>query len=209
VLARAAGLPSRVVVGFDPGSGGRDRVIRIGDTGVGEIYFRDLGWVLFDPNPRERSKMSTTSRSEARSGGGGTQPGGGSGDAAGGGTAGEAGPRSDSRGPVFLVLPVQPLLLFLGGLPLLRMARRRRLRRGAGSYRIQAAWTEVLVAMWLAGLPHAVSATATDVVAGLAQELPEADPARLRRLGRLGNAAGYGGPVTSGDADFTVGEAVA
>ncbi|QDH10735.1 hypothetical protein FE634_21535 [Nocardioides dongxiaopingii] len=54
VLARANGLPTRVVVGFRPGEVQDDgtRVIRGEDAFAwAEVYFRDLGWVPFSPTP--------------------------------------------------------------------------------------------------------------------------------------------------------------
>ncbi|MCP9968508.1 hypothetical protein LUX57_27865 [Actinomadura madurae] len=88
-------------------------------------------------------------------------------------------------------------------MPLLRLPGRRRSRRGPPADRILAAWVELLVALRLAGSAVPASATATDVSARLATELPGSDPGRLRRLDTLVNAAGFGGPVTADDAAFT------
>ncbi|WP_199859925.1 transglutaminase domain-containing protein, partial [Thermobifida halotolerans] len=57
VLARAAGLPSRVVVGFDSGTRGEDGgfTVTTGDAiAWGEVYFEDAGWVPFDVTPGGR-----------------------------------------------------------------------------------------------------------------------------------------------------------
>ncbi len=55
VLARAAGIPSRVVLGFTPGrSLGDDRVVVL-DTNAHawvELWIPEQGWVRFDPTPR-------------------------------------------------------------------------------------------------------------------------------------------------------------
>ncbi len=49
VLGRAVGLPTRVVVGFQPAAG-EDRVVRASDaTAWPEVYFTGWGWVPFDP----------------------------------------------------------------------------------------------------------------------------------------------------------------
>ncbi|MFD0201915.1 MULTISPECIES: DUF3488 and transglutaminase-like domain-containing protein [Saccharothrix] len=49
VLGRAVGLPTRVVVGFQPGAG-EERVVRGSDaTAWPEVYFAGWGWVPFDP----------------------------------------------------------------------------------------------------------------------------------------------------------------
>ncbi|SNR35839.1 DUF3488 and transglutaminase-like domain-containing protein [Actinomadura mexicana] len=210
VLARAAGLPSRVAVGFGPGSGDRDRVVRTGDAVAwGEIYFRDLGWVPYDPNPRERSQASPQAGSgqqieegDAQSDDPDAQGLGDQGGAGGGGR-----PGSGSRTESLLVLPAVALLAFLLGAPLLGAIRLRRLHRGTAPDRIRAAWTEVLVATRVAGLPVPASATPVEMAERLARELPRIDPERLRRVGRLVNAARYGGSVTLEDAAFTVAEA--
>ncbi len=55
VLARAAGIPSRVVLGFTPGRPiGEDRVVVL-DTNAHawvELWIPEQGWVRFDPTPR-------------------------------------------------------------------------------------------------------------------------------------------------------------
>ncbi|HEX2315034.1 MAG TPA: transglutaminaseTgpA domain-containing protein [Thermomonospora sp.] len=58
VMARAAGLPSRVVVGFGPGGneGGQSYTVRTGDAVAwGEVYFDRVGWVPFDVIPGSRT----------------------------------------------------------------------------------------------------------------------------------------------------------
>lgn len=206
VLARAAGLPSRVVVGFGPGSGGDTRLIRAGDAVAwGEVYFEGLGWVPYDPNPRKRSAVPPPSSQSP--GDKGTHYDKDAPSAAAGGAGGAA--RSSEGGGSALLLAVLPLalllflLLFLVAAPLLRLPGRRRSRRGPPADRILAAWVELLVALRLAGSAVPASATATDVSARLATELPGSDPGRLRRLNTLVNAAGFGGPVTADDAAFT------
>jgi transglutaminase-like putative cysteine protease len=203
VLARAAGLPSRVVAGFGPGSGGERRVVRTGDAVAwGEIYFEGLGWVPYDPNPRRRSAASPQPQRQTERDG--THRDDGTGEVAGGDARG-AGPPMEADGYALLIAAplLVLLLLFLLVVPLLRLRGPRRSRRGTAPERVLAAWTELLVAMRLAGLTLPASATTADVSARLAARLPGTDPVRLRRLGRLVNAAGFGGPVTPDDAAFT------
>jgi transglutaminase-like putative cysteine protease len=205
VLARAAGLPSRVVVGFGPGrSGGGKRVIRTGDAVAwGEIYFEGLGWVPYDPNPRDRSKASPRPRPGERSERDGTHREADADDATErGGALGAEPPSAGGGYAPLLVPPLVLLLLFLTVVPLSRLRGLRKPRRGTAPDRVLAAWSELLVAMRLASLTMPASATAADVSARLAAALPETDPERLRRLGTLANAAGFGGPVTQEDAAF-------
>jgi hypothetical protein len=57
VLARAAGLPTRVVVGFRPGQRAADGtwVVRGRDAlAWPEVYYTGQGWVAFDPTPNPR-----------------------------------------------------------------------------------------------------------------------------------------------------------
>ncbi|MBB4958352.1 transglutaminase family protein [Micromonospora polyrhachis] len=54
VLGRALGMPTRVVVGFQPGQalGGDRYLVRSGDAlAWPEVYFAGMGWIGFDPTP--------------------------------------------------------------------------------------------------------------------------------------------------------------
>lgn len=212
VLAREAGLPSRVVVGFGPGSGGDTRVVRTGDAVAwGEIRFEGIGWVPFDPNPRTRSQAAARPRTVARAEGDGARPTTGPDqDLAGDGAGRHGRSRSGGAGEtLLLVVPgllLAALVALLLGVPSLRAIRFRRLRRGPASGRILAAWTELLVAMRIAGLTVPASATAPEMSERLARELPGVDSGRLHRVAGLVNAAGFGGPVTPDDAAFAVAE---
>ncbi|NDU74194.1 DUF4129 domain-containing protein [Actinomadura sp. DSM 109109] len=209
VLARAAGLPSRVVVGFGPGAGDRERVVRTGDAVAwGEIYFRGLGWVPYDPNPRVRSQTPQQAPPEQPVEEGASKPGGSDADDLDdqGGAGGGKRPGSGSHTGTLIVFPALALLAFLLGVPLLRAVRLRRLRRGAAPDRIRAAWTELMVATRVAGLPVPASATPVEMAERLARELPGANAARLRQVGRLVNAVRYGGSVTPQNAAFAVAE---
>ena len=60
MLARAAGIPARMAVGFLPGvADGDDRVVRVCDAHAWpELYFPRLGWVRFEPTPGTRSGVA-------------------------------------------------------------------------------------------------------------------------------------------------------
>ena len=54
VMARAAGLPTRVMVGFTPGQLRSDRLYHVAGRHAhawDEVWFDGYGWVLFDPTP--------------------------------------------------------------------------------------------------------------------------------------------------------------
>ncbi|KRE38349.1 hypothetical protein ASG73_05200 [Janibacter sp. Soil728] len=58
LLARARGIPARVVIGFLPGSSanGRDRIVRASDAHAWpELYFEGVGWTRFEPTPGQRA----------------------------------------------------------------------------------------------------------------------------------------------------------
>lgn len=60
MLARAAGIPARMAVGYLPGAiDGEDRVVRVSDAHAWpELYFSQLGWVRFEPTPGTRSGVA-------------------------------------------------------------------------------------------------------------------------------------------------------
>ena len=60
MLAREAGIPARMAVGFLPGSiDGDDRVVRVSDAHAWpELYFPRLGWVRWEPTPGTRSGVA-------------------------------------------------------------------------------------------------------------------------------------------------------
>jgi len=60
MLTRAAGIPSRMAVGFLPGvPDGDDRVVRVSDAHAWpELYFPQLGWVRFEPTPATQSNAA-------------------------------------------------------------------------------------------------------------------------------------------------------
>ena len=59
VMVRAAGVPARMALGYTPGTRLPDgtRMITSNDAHAWvEVYFRDLGWVPFDPTPISRPR---------------------------------------------------------------------------------------------------------------------------------------------------------
>ena len=60
MLAREAGIPARMAVGFLPGAlDGDERVVRVNDAHAWpELYFPDLGWMRFEPTPGVRSGLA-------------------------------------------------------------------------------------------------------------------------------------------------------
>ncbi|OLR95455.1 DUF3488 and transglutaminase-like domain-containing protein [Actinokineospora bangkokensis] len=176
VLARAVGLPTRVVVGFHPVPEEADgtRVLRgVDATAWPEVYFDDLGWVPFDPVSGTDSGPSAAAKREVLNRLASTT--------AAPSTPAQAGPpiilpppappaaaapEQPSRAWIAFAIgaPVLLLLLLLG----LRAARRARWRRSGAA----GAWAEVLDSLVLAGRSPARSTTAP----ALAESLP--GPAR-------------------------------
>lgn len=55
-MARAAGIPSRIGIGFHPGDQDSDGIWRVSERDMHawpELYFADWGWVAFEPTPGE------------------------------------------------------------------------------------------------------------------------------------------------------------
>src|SRR3712207_9387142 len=59
VMARTLGIPSRVAVGFLPGtlgSDGRTWTVSLQDAHAWpELYFQGYGWIRFEPTPSQRT----------------------------------------------------------------------------------------------------------------------------------------------------------
>ncbi|WP_157529788.1 transglutaminase domain-containing protein [Nocardia sp. NRRL S-836] len=166
VLARAVGLPTRVVVGFQPvpeQSG--ERVVRAADaTAWPEVYFTGWGWVAFDPVSGNGSGPSAASKREVLNRLASTtakpsptslasvpplvQP-------SAVGRENVAAPEPRQSFPLWALTPV----LLLLALYVARTTRRVRLR-GAGPV---GAWNDVLDSLLLAGLRPHPSRTAPDV----------------------------------------------
>ncbi|GAA3456916.1 hypothetical protein GCM10018962_87500 [Dactylosporangium matsuzakiense] len=175
VLARLAGLPTRVAVGFQTHMG--SPTIRGADAiAWPEVEFKGFGWVAFDPLPKSDTVQrpveddfkpkappsnppppsvpppsDATSVQASRSAG----P--------------SAAPAVTSGGGNVLVLVVAAgvpvlLLTYFVAVPLLVARRRRqRLSTGPPSVRIDAAWNEVLIGLRQAGRPAPAHLTAEEI----------------------------------------------
>ncbi|USX56001.1 transglutaminase domain-containing protein [Lentzea sp. HUAS12] len=166
VLARAVGLPTRVVVGFQPvPEENGERIVRAADaTAWPEVYFSGFGWVAFDPVSGNGSGPSAASKREVLNRLASTtakptptslasvpplvQPTAVDPDAV-------AAPEAAKSFPFWVFTPV----LLLVALYVARTSRRVRLR-AAGPV---GAWNEVLDSLQLAGLKPKPSRTVPDV----------------------------------------------
>ncbi|RDI22344.1 transglutaminase domain-containing protein [Lentzea flaviverrucosa] len=166
VLARSVGLPTRVVVGFQPvPEQNGERIVRAADaTAWPEVYFSGWGWVAFDPVSGNGSGPSAASKREVLNRLASTtakpaptslasvpplvQPTAVRDDQA-------AAPQSPKGFPFWAFTP----LLVLAALFVARTSRRVRLR-AAGPV---GAWNEVLDSLQLAGLRPKPSRTVPDV----------------------------------------------
>ncbi|HEX6568284.1 MAG TPA: DUF3488 and transglutaminase-like domain-containing protein [Acidimicrobiales bacterium] len=108
-LARAAGLPARVAVGFTPGVQDPNdptlyRVFGVHAHAWPEVYLGEFGWVPFEPTPTRGPPRADTwlgiNESQDTSGGGAavTDPDAGSGAGAGAGDTAGTGPSGDEQG---------------------------------------------------------------------------------------------------------------
>ncbi|MFD5825017.1 transglutaminase domain-containing protein [Lentzea sp. NPDC060358] len=166
VLARAVGLPTRVVVGFQPvPEQNGERVVRAADaTAWPEVYFSGWGWVAFDPVSGNGSGPSAASKREVLNRLASTtakptptslpsvpplvQPTAVQPDA-------QAAPAAPKGFPFWVLTPVLVLVVLYAA----RTSRRLRLR-SAGPV---GAWNEVLDALQLAGRKPEPSRTVPDV----------------------------------------------
>jgi transglutaminase-like putative cysteine protease len=211
LLARSLGLPSRVVVGFRPGTRlGDGWQVDSGDVLVWpEIDFRGLGWVPFFPTPGQGSPgagaLVPAGESAARQG-----IDRGLAEAAparpaivrrppGPGQARPAGPpRWWMAGPV-LALPALAGPAALLGWPAWR--RRRRRTRPTPAGRVAGAWQETISQLRRVGLRPAGTLTAGDVAEFGIGVVGGDAAAPLRALAALANRAGFGPrPAVESDA---------
>ncbi|MEO3868612.1 DUF3488 and transglutaminase-like domain-containing protein [Nonomuraea sp. B12E4] len=222
LLARSLGLPTRVVVGFRPGTttdaaaGGGVRQVRAGDVlAWAEVEFRGIGWVPFYPTP-----------SRTRSGGGG--------DVAEGEPkqareieqainsdtskpeptpspsnrptpAAKPRPAAATDSLAWLLVPAGALLAYLVAMivvPPLRRSRRRRAATPAA--RVAGAWRQTVTRLRAAGVPVTAGALTAHEVAALAESVlgrPAREP--LTALADLANLATFGdAPVDQADAEL-------
>ncbi|MFE2754857.1 transglutaminaseTgpA domain-containing protein [Actinosynnema sp. NPDC059335] len=210
VLGRAVGLPTRVVVGFQPAAG-EERVVRGSDaTAWPEVYFSGWGWVPFDPVAGVASGGSSAARKREVL------------DRLASVTA--TATSTPLSAPPPLVTPSGPVAAegtsagsrrwigyaVLGGVPvvvlltsgLARLVRRRRLRAAGAT----GAWAYVLDGLLLAGRTPSPDRTAPDIAADLGSE-PAAELARLADHAAFAppRPAGRPAPVGVGDPGASAG----
>ncbi|GGS06124.1 hypothetical protein GCM10010169_58640 [Micromonospora fulviviridis] len=183
VLGRLAGLPTRVVVGFEPKA---DGPVRAADAYAWpEVLFEGVGWVPFDPMPRPdeeprpveedfRPKPEDPPPSEvpAPTVEPTATPPAAAGPDRRGGPGGPGTPVLVGGGVGGLVLLVGALLLTLATLR--RRLTRGRLAQGDPGRRIAGAWREVTDALRLAGRPVGADLSAAEVAERAHRTLAEA-----------------------------------
>ncbi|RCG29416.1 hypothetical protein DQ384_20415 [Sphaerisporangium album] len=203
LLARTLGLPSRVVVGFRPGTPGSDGAYHVASGDVlawPEIEFRDLGWTAFDPTPerggaragqdvvstevKERERLAEQLQSaptNAPTSAPSPSP--------------KPRTREDARPSwaswqVAGAGAVAAVLLYCLAVVVVPVLRRRRRRRGDPVERVRGAWRQVREDLGLAG---EAALTASEVAArGLARVGPEISP-HIGALVELVNRAEFAG----------------
>ncbi len=215
LMARMAGLPSRVVMGFHTGraQGGGSYQVRSGDAFAWpEVFFAGHGWVSFDPTPSagentdrpadEQTKEAAKQR-EAKA----QQL-----DA----IEDEQAPETEldaiddtkqpteerlstgarigiGAGAAALVLAMVPLVLLM----LRRRLRRRRLSRGTPSQRVVGAWWELLDGLTLAGHRPSPDLTAGDIARVAADPWPRGKARRGKRAEAAAAAGGEAGAAAA------------
>ncbi len=199
MLARAAGLPSRVAVGFAPGTrvGEGQYEVRTGDAYAwGEVYFDGLGWVPFHVTPGGEDDTGSGQSPE-----GGDSSDGPEAEELGGSSGaqeqGETGSGSANSGGgawwwAAVGAGVPALLVLL--VPVLRLLRRaRRLGSGPPAARVLGAWRELRDGLRLGRAHRPAGATVTETVATARALVPSGTTVSgLDRLANAVNGAGFG-----------------
>ncbi|WP_107078313.1 DUF3488 and transglutaminase-like domain-containing protein, partial [Micromonospora sp. MH33] len=198
VLGRLAGLPTRVVVGFEPKA---DGPVRAADAYAWpEALFDGVGWVPFDPMPRPdeeprpveedfRPKPEDPPPSEvpAPTVEPTATPPAAAGPARRDGQGGPGTPVLVGGGAGALVLLVGALLLTLATLR--RNLTRRRLTDGDPGGRIAGAWRELTDALRLAGHPVGTDLAAAEVAVFARRTLAEAQTGQVSVDGEVDELA--------------------
>ena len=172
VLARAVGLPTRLVVGFRPVPPGEDgvAVVRASDaTAWPEVYFAGWGWVPFDPVSGTDDGPGSASRREVINRLATPTPTPSTPDTTGPPLPTATPPReeaavAESAGRPWLLLVAGAPVLVVAALGSLRAGRRMRLRRAGAT----GAWAYVLDSLLLAGRSPARHRPAPEIAADLA-----------------------------------------
>ena len=226
VLARQAGFPSRIVVGFTPGqpAGPGHYQVTTADALVWpEVYFAGLGWMPFYPLPRPGS---ATSRQAVRALGEPASrsaidrqavravpaPGTRKGPPARVSvpTAGSGGGAAADTAIVTLFVLAGLACCYLLGMAILRgVTRYRRRTHPDPRHRVAGAWQDVLGGIRAAGTIPVAPLTAEEVADQGATLLGPAASQPLQRLARLANAALFAPvPPSPADADAAWADAV-
>ncbi|CAM4080172.1 transglutaminase domain-containing protein [Kibdelosporangium persicum] len=206
VLARAARLPTRIVVGFAPGERAEDGTLIVRGrhaTAWPEVYFAGWGWHAFNPTPSgdgstptvDAARQEVLARLAERATSAivpasprSTPPAPSHQQAAPPATTGTpAASRLGQTIALLIGLLVLPLVVVAGA----RTVRRARHRRRGP----QGAWAEVLDLLVLLGRPAVGSQAAPDIAAGLAALLPlprHGDPHPAARLACAADQAAFG-----------------
>ncbi|MFE6308459.1 DUF3488 and transglutaminase-like domain-containing protein [Nocardiopsis sp. NPDC057823] len=196
LLARAAGLPSRVVVGFGPGDGAEDgaHTVRTGDAVAwGEVYFEGFGWVPFSVTPGEEGEEAPEETS-AGTAGDEDGPEAESQGAQGGGAQGsqERPPEREDAWTRPALFAGTALLAAAVAVPAARLARRwLRLRTGSPERRVLGAWWELRDTLRQCGAPLPAGRTVGETLAAVDGLLPAGAGVGLDRLGRAVNWIGF------------------
>jgi transglutaminase-like putative cysteine protease len=210
VLARIDGLPTRIAVGFTPGTEISQDAYQVTGTDVHawpQVYLGgDFGWWSFEPTPGAVLPPNpfTTGSSKAGGGSNGTRPKGSStskkpaGGTRGGSTTtttlpggGQSGGSGSSGAATVWAVLGGLLVLLLGAAPAARFARRRRAASGAA--RVANAWSEVMSALALLGLYQHDGETFAELArrVGKSGALPQPATDSLERLARHTTVAAY------------------
>ncbi len=210
VLARIDGLPTRIAVGFLPGTqvGHDEWQVEGTDTHAWpQVQFENYGWIDFEPTPGTSVKGSsapalpttaTTVLSATPTSSGGAHnlpppPNGGAAEPKPGRDGGQARRPGSLFAPWLLVLPAG-MLSWAGGILLWRRLRLRRLRRETRA-EVLAAWGEALRTLDLAGIRRRRAETYLELARRVTSTGVLSDEAALAfwDLARLATAASYAG----------------
>jgi len=209
LTARLLGLPARVAVGYLPGriADGVDLVTDGDAYAWAQVDLAGLGWVDFDPTPRDPSAKNSPAREK--------QPGIQKLENAKQSKPGPSGPaRAMPPLPVTAGLSAAARALLIGGGVMLAVlawigsvrlwtARRRGRRRRTPSPpdRVLGAWDELLLPLRQAGIPVR-GLSAPGVASAAAAVLPGARSGAMAQLVKLTERAIYSSDVAAADADL-------
>jgi transglutaminase-like putative cysteine protease len=237
VLARLAGLPTRVAVGFTAGdpdpATGRLVVRELNAHAWPEVFLGSAGWVAFEPTPGRGIPGSQAYTGTAESQADSTTPGAtstvvpttavGAGGAEGGAATTTTAPaRGASSEPehrnvwIRVALIALGLLVLLGAIasivPVIIALRRRRRWAAAqdAAARVLVAWDDTVDALRFAGTPARLSDTPAERVAAVGSSIDASGVATLERLATRVDLASYAPDpgLTNTDAEKSRVEAV-